>query len=132
MTIAQPPKQKPMQPSVPPFQAFDERISFISRSETSDGYGGIAAPIDTTIADAWASIETPSSKPAAIGGETYTSSATEAYAYWKITTWYNSDVTLKHWIKHGTRMMNILNINNVENKNLFMILFCVEQVEPAR
>ena len=132
MTIAQPPAQKPMQPSVPPFYGFDERISFISRGETSDGYGGFSAPTDTTIANAWASIETPSKMPAAIGGESFTAGEIEAHAYWKITTWYNSDVTVKNWVKHGTRMMNILNINNVENKNLFMILFCVEQVEPAR
>jgi head-tail adaptor len=132
MTIAQPPKQKPMQPSVPPFNEFDQRISIIEKSETSDGYGGLAAPTETTIYSGWAAIEKPSKLPGSQGREEYKAGEIEAFGYWKITTWFCQDVTVKHFVKHGTRLMNILNLNNVEDKNLFMILYCVEQLEPAR
>jgi head-tail adaptor len=132
MTIMQPPKQKATQPAIPPFQLFDQRITIVDRSETSDGYGGLGPTTETVIASGWAAIEktfkTPSPR---LGSEHYQAGTVEATAMWKITFWYDPNVTVKHFIRHGTRLFNILMLENVEDQNLYYETYCSERVEPS-
>lgn len=106
-----------------PFPSFDQTITIVSISETSDGYGGFSDPsVETVIATEDASFLMQS------GTEIWQSGRIVGTADFIITMWYNSNVTIKTIIKLGTRKFEIMNLDNVGMKNEYLVLYCNEQV----
>jgi head-tail adaptor len=127
------PQQQPTQPAQPPFWLFRNRVDIIELTEVSDGYGGLQDPVETVIATAWCAIEktfkTPSPR---LGTEHAYAGTIEGTAFYKVTMWYNPDITIKHWIRRSNgKMLNIYELNNVEEQDLFLEMFCFERTMPT-
>lgn len=94
----------------------------VSLSETPDGFGGLAAPVETVVSTESAAIMSTG------GTEIWQAGKITGTADYKITMWFNSSVTLKHIIKLGTRVFEIMHIDNVDMKNEQMVLYCNERL----
>jgi SPP1 family predicted phage head-tail adaptor len=50
---------------------------------------------------------------------------------YSIMTWYRPDITTDMFIKYISRTLDIIGVLNLEEKNMFMNLICIEKVnEP--
>jgi len=105
-----------------PFHEFDQRITIVSDSETADGYGGLTAPSETTVATEWAKMEFTS------GNEYYQAGRITASGYYTFTLWFNSNITVKMKVALGTRRFGIQKINNIGMHNEYMQLLTEEIV----
>ena len=107
---------------IAPFPTFRERITFYSITEVLDGYGGNNI-IEVLLGSAWAAVEKLS------GSELWRAGGIVTEADWRITTWYRSDITVTPTciIKLGTRVWDILDLIDVENKHQYLYIACKER-----
>jgi SPP1 family predicted phage head-tail adaptor len=105
------------------FHTFDQVVTIVSYAETADGYGGFTSPpTETVVSTEWCSIEFRSGTEALNAGRIVGS------ADWVIEMWWTASVTLKHVVKLGARVFEILGIDPHGMKNEYMTLYCNEKV----
>lgn len=90
-------------------------------ASNQDGYGE-AVRTYTTYATVWASVEPLQ------GREFEFAQQISAETTHRITIRYNSNVTVEHRVKFGTRIFEITSPVNPKERNEKMILFCKEEL----
>lgn len=95
--------------------SFDKRVELQSISRVSDGGGGYT--------DSWATDKSIwCSISPANGYEKFQASQTETPITHKIKCRYDSDITTAKRLKYGSRLFNIKEALNVEERNAYMML----------
>jgi SPP1 family predicted phage head-tail adaptor len=91
-------------------------------TETSDGAGGYTSNW-TTFAHAWVSINPVS------GREKFQAMQTETIFTHKIKMKWIAGITTKHRIKFGTRVFDIIDVRNIEERNIVLELMALEGMD---
>ena len=92
----------------------------------TDGLGTAGGPTETwaDVATVWAAVESVLNRVAAT--EYMEAQQVEAQALTRIRIRYRAGVTPKHRVLWGTRVYNILAVNNVDERNIELHLMCRE------
>ena len=97
------------------------RVKLQSPTNTTDAGGGISQ-VWGLVSNLWADI-----KP--VGGtETYRQGQVQESTTHEVTIRYRSDIYTKYRILFGTRAFNIKHIKNIEERDRYLLLSCVEGV----
>jgi SPP1 family predicted phage head-tail adaptor len=90
--------------------------------------GTTGEPVDawSTIDEIWGKIEQ------AKGQERWMSPQVTATAFFKITVRYHPEINVARQLKMGDRIFDINEVNNVEERNRWMVLTAQELQEPTR
>ena len=97
------------------------RVKLQSPTNTTDAGGGISQ-VWALVANMWADI-----KPVT-GTESFRQGQVQESTTHEVIIRYRSDIYTKYRILFGTRAFNIKHIKNVEERNRYLILTCVEGV----
>lgn len=93
----------------------------LQRASSSTGTLGQSTRTWSNLADTWAKIETLGGREAEQARKTF------ADAKMKITIRYYSGLTSEDRVKFGSRVFPIGLVDNVEERNIKMILYCSEE-----
>ena len=95
------------------------KVALQSATNTSDGAGGVTESWDT-IANIYADI-TPTG-----GDESFRQGKVQEKVTHKIFIRYRSDIKTSYRISYDSRIFNIKNILNIDERNRFLELTCTE------
>jgi SPP1 family predicted phage head-tail adaptor len=110
-----------------PFNTFRDRIDFYEVTETVDTYGGVTTT-ETMIGSAWGAVEKVTGTRSFLQGEVIIAGGLGTKGLYAITTWWRKDITItpKCIIKHEEHVYDVLQVENVQSKNVFMWIYCKE------
>ena len=97
------------------------RVKLQSSTNTTDAGGGISQ-VWALVANLWADIKPTS------GSESYRQGQVQESTTHEVTIRYRSDIYTKYRILFGTRAFNIKHIKNIEERDRYLLLSCVEGV----